>query len=55
MYFENLDLPYGDEYHCEYEILSKQRHDQWRRWYNLDDEEKEHVKTDENRDREGYL
>lgn len=48
-------LPYRDEYHGEYQVLSKQRHNQ-RRWRNdLYDQQEEHVETDENRDGERYL
>ena len=41
-------LPYRDEYHGEYQVLSKQRHDQRRRWNDLDDQQEKHVKADEN-------
>ncbi|KOX81168.1 hypothetical protein WN51_03456 [Melipona quadrifasciata] len=40
--------PYRNEYHGEYQVLSKQRHDQRRRWNDLDDQQEKHVKTDEN-------
>lgn len=46
IYLEHL--PYRNEYHGEYQVLSKQRHDQRRRWNDLDDQQEKHVKTDEN-------
>ena len=48
-------LPYRDEYHGEYQVLSKQRHNQGCRRNDLDDQQEEHVETDENRDGERYL
>lgn len=48
-------LPYRDEYHGEYQVLSKQRHDQRRRRDDLDDQQEEHVEADENRDGERNL
>jgi len=47
--------PYRDEYHGEYQVLSKQRHNQRRRGDDLDDQQEEYVKTDENRDGKRYL
>lgn len=48
-------LPYRNEYHGEYQVLSKQRHDQRRRWNDLNDQQEEHVKTDEDGDGERDL
>ena len=49
------DLPYRDEDHGEYEVLAEERYHQRGRWYDLDDQQEEHVETDENRNGKRHL
>lgn len=48
-------LPYRDENHGEYEVLAEKRHYQRSRRYDLDDQQEEHVETDENRNGKRHL
>lgn len=48
-------LPDGDKNHGKNQIFSQQRHNEWRRGDDFNNQQKEHVETNQNRYRKRYL